>query len=285
MFGLRPDGKKIKNVDPIMKILPHIMKERADGQNMSKYEVDCEKLDAFIAKELEKGISYNYMHIVIASILRVVALRPRLNRFVMNGRLFKRKYISVSFVVKKSLRDDVPETTIKLKFTGKETIKDVKDMMDEVIKKNTSVKSVNGTDKLAKVLTIVPNFLIKFLVWFIKWLDKHGMLPGKIIDLSPFHTTFFVTNLKSIKTDYIYHHIYNFGNTGTFFSMGKEHMEAVVNNDGEIVAKKIMKLGIVMDERFCDGFYFANSLRYLKRIIDNLDVLNQPLENIVEDVK
>ena len=59
------------------------------------------------------------MHVVIAAVVRLLALRPALNRFVMNGRIYKRNTISISFAVKKALSDDAIETTIKLDLRGK----------------------------------------------------------------------------------------------------------------------------------------------------------------------
>ena len=71
--------------------MPHIMKDRHDGQNIAKSEVRCEPFDEFIKAEREKGNRFNYMHLVIAGIVRTFALKPRLNRFIMNGRIYKRK--------------------------------------------------------------------------------------------------------------------------------------------------------------------------------------------------
>ncbi len=284
MFGRRSDGKKIKSLHPIAKIIPHIMSSRHDSQNLFKYEVLCDPIDEFIAEQRENDVSLTYMHVIIAAIIRLFALRPQLNRFVMNGRVYKRNNICVSYVVKKSLRDDVAETTVKLEFTGKENIYEIKEKIDESIIKNSNKKATNNTDKTAKFFTSVPNGLIKFAVGFVKWLDKHSMLPKKIIKVSPFHTSFFITNLKSIKTDYIYHHLYDFGTTGLFVSMGKEALKPVVNKEKQIVPGKVMTLGITTDERFCDGFYYANSLRLLKRIFENLNELTKNLEKIQEDV-
>lgn len=286
MFGLRSDGKRIKSLPPIQKIMPHIMKARHDSQNLFKYPCRCEPLDTFIKEQRENGISYNYMHLVIASLVRVIALRPETNRFVVNGRIFRREKIMVSFVVKKRLKDDAEETTVKLEFKGTENIEDIKKAMDEAIAKNNYVEAKNNTDKLAKVLTSTPNFLIKFLVGFVKFLDKHGCLPKKVIEASPFHTSVFVTNLKSIKIDYIYHHLYDFGTTSLFVSMGKEQLTPVVSMDGkQLEIGKVMHLGIVTDERFCDGFYFANTLRLWKRIMENPNVLLEHLDDIVHDIK
>lgn len=284
MFGRRSDGKRIKNIDPVFKAIPHIMKERNDSQNLYVHPAKCEPLDIFIKEKKEENIHFNYMHIVIASIVRLIALRPQLNRFVMNGKHYKRKKIYVSFVMKKALRDSAAETTVKLEFKGTENIYEIKQMIDESIQKNNTLKTKNDTDRTAKIITSVPNFLIRFALNMLKWLDKHGMLPKKLIEVSPFHTTCFLTNLKSIKIDFIYHHLYNFGTTGIFISMGKEQLQPVVDNNGNIVVGKIMNLGVVTDERFCDGFYYAMSLRLLKRILENPSALEQNLEKINYDV-
>lgn len=286
MFGFRSDGKRTKNLEPIVKIIPHIMKARHDSQNLFKYEVLCDSIDKFIVEQREnEEKSFSYMHVVIAAIVRLIALRPQLNRFVVNGRIYRRNNIYVSFVVKKSLRDDVVETTVKLKFDGTEDIDTIKEKIDESIRKNSTRKVKNNTDKLARFLTRVPNLFIKIGVGFVKLLDRYGMLSRKTIDASPFHTSFFITNLKSIKTDYIYHHLYDFGTTGLFIAMGKEQMKPIVTKDNKLDVGKVMTLGIVTDERFCDGFYYANSLRLLKRIMENPNVLKEKLEKKVEDIK
>ena len=209
MFGFRSDGKRIKSLSGFDKFIPHIMSTRNDSENLFKYEMDCEKLDKFIEEEREKGISINYMHFLISAVVRTIALRPKLNRFVMNGRIYKRNDICVSFVVKRSLKDDAQETTVKLHFDGTENIYEVKEKIDEAISKNNFTESENSTDRFTKIIRRMPNFMAKFLVGTLKFLDKHGMLPKAIIELSPFHTSFFITNLKSIKTDYIYHHLYD----------------------------------------------------------------------------
>ena len=284
MFGLRADGKKLKRIDPIQKIMPHIMSARHDSQNLAKYEVRCEPFDAFISEEREKGIGINYMHLVIAGLVRTIAKKPRLNRFIMNGRIFRRTGgIYISFVVKRKLSANAADSTVKVCFTGHESIYDVKNMVDEAIKSVNAQDDKNGTDKLATLLTIVPNSIIKFLVWCLKKLDKHGLLPGSILKLSPFHTSCFVTNLKSIKGEYIYHHLYDFGTTSLFVSMGKEKMVPVVDDD-QVVPGKVMTLGVVTDERFCDGFYYISALKMLKEFYQNPILLCERLDMVEEDI-
>ena len=284
MFGYRADGKKVRDIDPIQRIVPHIMRHRHDAMNFLTVELPCEPFDEFIKKESADGNGeYDYMHIIIAGLVRIIANYPRLNRFVMNGRIYKRNVINISFVVRKGMSPDAPDTTVKLEFTGRETIAEVREKINTVIVANSNMDANNGTDKLARLITFTPNVVIAMLVGLIKFLDKHGMLPKAIIDVSPFHTTAFITNMKSIKGPSIYHHLYDFGNTGMFFSMGKEAMVPVAKGT-EIVTGKRLPFKIVSDERFCDGFYFSSALRVLRKYYAHPEVLKEPLEQLAEDV-
>lgn len=284
MFGRRNDGKRIKTIDPYFKMVPHIMKRRYDAQVFFLHPARCEALDEFILAEREKGNSFNYMDIVIASVVRLLALRPQLNRFVMNGRLYKRNSIQISFTIKKVLKDDAPDTTIKLEFTGHENIYQVKEKIDSEIAANIGIDKSNETDKTAKVLAKMPNFLLKFAMSIVRFLDRHGMIPKSLIKASPFHTSCFVTNLKSIKLDYVYHHLYDFGTTSIFLSMGKEKMVPVADKDNTISVGKVMNLGIVTDERICDGLYYGNSLRLFQKIISNPQTLLENLDTVNKDI-
>lgn len=264
----RPDGKYIKDINPYQKLMPHIMPHRYDAQNMCKVDIVCDPIDEFIKEQYQQGKRYSYMDIMLATIVRLFAQRPSLNRFVMNRRIYQHNDITISFTVKKVLRDDSEDTTVKLHFTGTETLDEVKNKVEEVVKANTGKEVYNSVDKTAKFLTNAPHWVISMFVSILSWLDKHNWLPASLIEISPFHNSAFITFMKSIKGDYIYHHCYEFGTTGIFIGMGKERSEPVVQC-GEVKVQRIMNLGMVLDERFCDGLYFVNSMRAMKAILKN----------------
>ena len=284
MFGKRADGRQIKTIDPIFKLIPHIMTQRCDSQIFYKERIFTDVLDEYIRAHREDCPGLNYMSIVIAALVRLLAKRPYLNRFVLNGRLFARKDIVVSFVVKKMLRDDVVETNIKLTFNGTESLQQVHQKGVDAINGCKNETDDNLTDNLANFFMSFPNFIIKIMVGFIKWLDRIGALPRAIIDASPFHTSFYVTNIKSLKLNYLYHHIYDFGTTSLFFAIGNSDKTVVFDREGAHHRKSIT-LGVTIDERICDGLYLANSLTLLKRMMRNPALLEEPLDSIVEDMK
>jgi len=283
MFNKRPDGRRIRNIEPLQLITSYLMKKRYDAMNMYEDTLPCEVWDAYIKEKEAEGIKLSYMHILIAGVVRILALKPRLNRFVMHGKVYARPKIWVSFVVHPELNEDSAGTTIKLCFEGTESILEIAEKLNEAITQETTKRvDENGTDKLARFLTNIPSPILHFVVNTLMWMDKHNILPKAIIELSPFHTSFFVTNLKSLGINFVHHHTYEFGTTGLFFAIGKEKVYPVYKK-GEFVPEKQMPFSLVSDERFCDGLYFALSLRELKKMLRNPVVLEKPLEKKVED--
>lgn len=274
MFGHRSDGKKIKKLTPIFKIMPCVMLDRADSQVYFKQDIALKYLDEYIDRKAEEGIRLSYMNIIYAAIVRIIGERPRLNRFAMNGALYQRNKIYVSLVIKKSLTDDGVETPLKLKFNGDENIFEIKEKLDATIEKNKDVEAANKTDKLVSILSAIPSGLIRAIVKFLMLLDKHGIMPKKIIEASPFHTSVFLTNVGSLGIDSIYHHIYNFGTTSMFFSMGKKK-KSYIYEDEEFKEEKCITLAFVGDERICDGYYYASSFKLLSKYLKKPELLEE----------
>lgn len=277
MFGYRTDGKKIKKLTPIFKIMPCVMLDRADSQVYFKQDMALKYLDEYIDRKAQEGIRLSYMNIIYAAIVRIIGERPRLNRFAMNGALYQRDKIYVSLVIKKSLTDDGVETPLKLPFNGDENIFEIKEKLDAAIEKNKDVEATNKTDKLVSVLSAIPSGLIRTIVKILMFLDKHGIMPKKIIEASPFHTSVFLTNVGSLGIDSIYHHIYNFGTTSMFFSMGKKK-KSFIYEDEEFKQEKSITLAFVGDERICDGYYYASSFKLLNKYLKKPELLEKKEE-------
>lgn len=277
MFGHRSDGKKVKGMGIIDKAEPFFMPQRIDAVNYTTVKIKCDTIDEFIARERKNGISYSYMHIVMAAIVRILYIRKKLNRFIMRGSIYQRNTISISMDIKKKLEDDGEQVTLKMFFTGRESIEEVKKIVDDEIAKNLKEDEVHATTKTAGKLIHLPDFMFRWFMAFARFLDRHGMLPKGLIKASPFHTSCFLTNLKSIKLNYIFHHLYNFGTTTIFISMGKEQVEPYVENNKELKIAKILTFGVSLDERVADGLYMGKSLRLFSDMIKNPDNLKTSL--------
>ena len=280
----RSDGRRIKTMSPEYTIIPHIMKTRTGAMLFYTLELHEEIFNKYIKEKKTEGVSVSLMSILMSLFVRVMALRPAMNRFVMNGRVYARNNIQISITMKKELSDEADEETIKFTFDGTENLFDVNDKINDEIKRLKKESETNETGNVAGVLGRIPNFVARMGIAFLWFLDRHGIMPKAIIKASPFHTSLYFTNLRSIKLDKLYHHLYDFGTTSIFISLGKSVMKPVVS-DGEIVKKRVFGLGLVFDERVCDGMYFSNTLRLFDEIVRNLPILEERLESKTEDIK
>ncbi len=283
MFGKRTDGRRLRKISPFFLLMPHIMKRRSDAQVFYSHEIPIAPLDEYIAKKDAEGIKMSYMSIIYASLVRILAEKPLINRFVMNGRVYARNSIDISLAIKKGMNETAEETTLKLHFKGSENIFEIRNRLEEAIVQNKAVTAENGTDKLAKALAYIPSWLIKLIVNFLIFLDKHDLMPKFIIEASPFHTSAFLTNVGSLGIDSIYHHLYDFGTTGVFLAMGKKK-KSLINDDDVLTEEKTLSLRWVLDERICDGYYYANAVKLFTKYMKKPELLEVNIEPI-EDVK
>lgn len=277
----RSDGKLLKALDPFVRIIPYIMEKRSDAQNFSKQVFCADSIDSYILEKRKQGYKIGYLHVFIAAYVRLIAERPQLNRFIMNSQIYERNNICVSMAIKRSLRDEGEETTVKFEFTGKESIFQIADIIDRNIAEAKSYKSNTDTDKLVDMVMSMPGFVKKLLVKILKGMDQLNLLPQSVIKASPFHTSLFFTYLKSIDTNYIYHHLYDFGTTGIFVALGKTQKLPMVVN-GEVVVKKCCQIGYTLDERICDGVYFARSFKLLEKYFEDPHLLEANSEEKIE---
>ncbi len=141
----------------------------------------------------------------------------------------------------------------------------------------------NSSDVISKVLGFLPDFLLRIVVSLIINLDKIGLMPKALNHASPFHTSLFLTNIGSIGIESVYHHLYEIGTCGSFIAMGKKKRETSVDKNGKTKVEKSIQLKIVLDERICDGFYYANSIRMLQKVLANPASLLLPPEKVIVD--
>ncbi|MBO5974038.1 MAG: 2-oxo acid dehydrogenase subunit E2 [Clostridia bacterium] len=286
MFWKRKGARLLKTLSPYDSLLCHVMTKRSDAQVYFTDYVDCAPIDEYIKKvETENGVRLSYLDVVNAALIRVYAKMPALNRFVMNGRIFANNDIKIAMAMKKSMRDDGGSTTVKVSFTGHENILEVQEMFQKELWKNKEADSSNSTDKLMETLMSLPTPLLRIIVAILKWLDTISALPQSLLDALPFHSSIFVTYLKSIGIRGIYHHIYDFGTIGMFMCIGKEQYMPVVDKKTlEVKGAKMLELKVVCDERICDGLYHARAMRLIRKILENPEQLSERLEKVERDV-
>jgi len=282
-LGDRYDGWRLRNVDPMFTVAPFILKSRVDSQVLFEIKVPIDKIEIFIRDHKEDIPNLSIMHVVMASLVRLMSQRPNLNRFVMWHKIFAGNHVNFSIVIKRSMLDTAEETIIKPYFLPTDTLQEIVSKTNSELTKAIKKSDESSADNLLKLFNFLPDFLLRTVVYILTLLDKIGLMPGIFNYASPFHSSFFLTNLGSIGVESIYHHLYEFGTCSMFVAMGRKKKENIVDKSGEIKSKKSILLKFVLDERICDGFYYARSMRMLEKILSNPSELLLPPPEVLID--
>jgi hypothetical protein len=272
----RFDGRLIKTLPPFTKIIPHLMKRRYDATNFMTLEFPFVKVNEYIRQRKNDGANITLMSTILAAYVRTIARYPEINRFVISKKIYARKGIFVSFVTLKNEWDgksERDETVVKLTFSGYETIDEVSADIAGAIEKNRVPNTKNLMDKVLAGIFRVP-LIPGAVVAFLLFLDRIGIMPPVVIKASPFHTSVFFTNMASIRSYPIYHHIYEFGTTGAFISLGMD-----------LYKHGAYQLKMACDERTCSGSTYVRALRYYMTLLHHPEKLEIPTEEVREDIR
>ena len=278
------EGRRIKTLTPYNMIIPYIMVERNDSQNSIATYVDVSGAETLIRKLRSEGyVSIGILHVLLAAYVRAISQRPGVNRFIRGQKIYARNGIVINIIVKRKMSIDAADTSVKLRLKPTDTLIDI---YNKWMERYTKVmeEDENGMDKTARIICYIPGLIKKFTIALLKFLDYFGLLPGAIVDVSPFHGSMFITNMASLNIPPIVHHLYNFGNVPVFIAFGAKRYQIVANDDGTVTKNRVIDIIANLDERICDGFYYASAMKLLKKYFQNPEELLTPPETVVEDI-
>ena len=282
-WGDRRDGWRLRNITPISILESYFSPKRVDAQILVQETIPIDNIEAFIKEHKEEMPDLSLMHVIIAAAVRLFSQRPKLNRFVFRNKLYARKYISMSITIRRSMTDEGEETLIKLYFLPTDTLYDVVRKVQQALDENKHEGDQNTADKFSKSLTYLPGFLIRFMVFIIRWLDKFNILPRALEEISPWHSSLYLANMGSIGSESVYHPLYEIGTCSFFLTTGKKTTQHIPRRSGEVLSLKTIMLKLSLDGRICDGLYLASTLRMIGRLYMNPEQLLSPPEQVVVD--
>lgn len=284
-WGDRIDGRRIRSTPAMDQISPYLMVYRNESCNLFEESVEISNLERYVRRKRREGLTnFGMSHVIIAGYVRTVAKYPGLNRFLAGQKVYSRgEDIILSMTVKKEMSASSPDTVIKVHFTPYDTVEDVYRKFNEQVEQAKSTPLESGTDNTAGLMALIPGLALKFVVWLLKVLDYFGLIPKFLLEVSPFHGSAYFTSMGSLGIRPIYHHLYNFGTIPVFVAFGRKRRAEEIHN-GEIVDRKYVDLKFTVDERICDGYYYASLIKHFVRILHNPEVLDQPPEEVVKDI-
>jgi len=284
-LGDRKEGRRLRTLDPYNAMTPYIMKTKSDASNYFSDSIEVTKIEDYLRNKRQQGLSgIGMLHLVIAAYIRVISQYPGLNRFVSGQRVYARNCIEFVMTIKKELKTTAGETSIKAAFNASDSILDVFSRLNTEIGKIRNDGSDTDTDDVARAFMKLPRLILKLAVFLLTILDYFGLIPQSIINASPFHGSVVITDLGSIGLPAIYHHLYDFGNIPIFIALGSKRKAYELVADGKVVQRKYVDYKMVIDERICDGFYFSQVFKLFKNILQNPEILDEPVSAVADDV-
>lgn len=284
-FGDRKDAKLVRKHDPLHIVMPYMYPDRCDNEAYINVDVDITKLKELLDEkniDKEKGKKYTYFHCVLVSLLKTIVLRPEMNRFVQNYRLYEKNTIDFSFVVRRQFIDGSKEGLAYLTFDKDSCLEDV---YEKVIKEVFVMKKgkEGGAEGSLKLFTSFPRFLSAFIIRTVNFLDKKGIEPNSLASTDMSYSSVFISNIGSLGLSSGYHHLSNRGTNSIFAMLGEASYKPIFNKDGTYEMRLILPIGFTVDERINDGFYCAKSIAIFKKILENPEYLmNKGVEDINE---
>ncbi|MDO5675870.1 MAG: 2-oxo acid dehydrogenase subunit E2, partial [Propionibacteriaceae bacterium] len=269
-FGRR-DGKLVKKLPSVRRIVPHLMPTRVESMVYYPSHLDVERmqiwLDEYNATRPEAE-RVKFFHIFLTAFARLYRQRPELNRFISGRRTYQHSDIHFSFTVKQAMTDEAAEVQAHLKFTGLETVDEVRALIEKALARARDPRK-NYSNQLIDVLVHVPGPILGLIARLAFALDAVNLMPKFLQDAIPMYTSAYLVNLGSLNAEAPFHHLYQRGTASVFVSIGTIRPEPVVDEDGRIVARRRVDVVYTIDERVTDGFYLVRSSQVLQAMFDD----------------
>lgn len=281
--GDRRDGRWIRDIDGFHAVMMNLIPNRCEAEVYGKEQFDVTNLLALVERRNRDNpeSKTKAFHVFVAAIAKTIWHRELLNRFVAGRRMYQRKELSFSFVVKRQFTDHSEEMLLVMKVDGDTTLSDIsRTILGETRELRESGKS--DVDGIIRLYGRLPRPVQRAATKMFRVLDFYGLMPASITDGDPNYGTVLLSNLGSIQCDATYHHLNNYGTNSIMITIGEIHKAQVLDREGNPALRDVVNFGVTLDERIADGFYFARSMKLMRHLVEHPELLEGPLREPVD---
>ena len=279
-WGDRWDAWRIRGLDPMHVMMPYMFGNRTDNEAVLGEVMDLTEVDKYLAKKNAQNpeFKYTWFHFITAALSKALLLRPKMNYFIAGGHYYERKKIIVAFNVKRKFSDDGEEALAKfiLDAEGGSPLEQVHGYVQQFVTKVRGSSEGVGVDDILKFLSHMPRFIWRLISWCLRRLEYYGIYPKALALDDPCYSSIYLTNLGSIQMNADYHHLFNWGTISFFVTIGQKKTRPFFKEDGSYEMRNTIKLGLTIDERIADGYYFAKTLRLVRKMFEHPELLDLP---------
>jgi len=277
-WGDRKDAWLLRNLDPLHIIMPYMYPNRCDNEAFIAEKIDITNIRRYLKKKNRANpeTSCTLFHVMITAVAKTITLRPKMNRFVQGQRMYERSEVSTAFVIKKGIEDDGDESIAYIAHPESDTIDSIRDRINKEIRL-AQEETLTGAMNSLSIILKTPRWLLRIVAAFFGWLDFHGWVPLFITETDPSYSSVWLSSLGSIKLNAAYHHLTQRGTNSVFLVVGAVHRHPYFDNEGNVTMRAVVDIGLTIDERIADGYYYSKTIKLLKHLLQNPELLEKPL--------
>jgi len=282
----RSDRRYVKDLDAFHIIMPYLVPGRTANEAVMTEIIDIENLKNYVDSKNAGNPSYKYswFQVIVAAIAKTIYHRPKMNYFISGRRFYERKEIQTAFVVKRTFDEGSEESCAKwvLDPDGASPIEQIHEYLDKFVNKVRVKKEIDHSSNTMNIFKHLPSFVNSIVFAILRLLERWGYYPKSLQTDDPCYSTVFVSNLGSIHMQADYHHIFNWGTISFFVVISEMKKRMLIHDDGSTEIKDTLKIALTIDERIADGFYFANSIKMFKHILQNPEILEKDVKEPID---
>lgn len=269
----RCDGTFIEGLHHYTRMTPYVMPHRTESTIYFEQEFDVTHTLAYIKDRNERSENQiSFFQVFLCALVRTMAERPDLNRFVSGFHYYQRNEILFNFVAKREISDEGEEINVTIPFSPFETLNSAVDKISSYINRGKSDEG-NESETANVILMKLPRPLIRLFFKGYAWLDYHNLAPASLLKADPMYSSVFITNVGSIGVDAPFHHNFERGTCGIFVALGLIKKKNYIKDDGMVGQKDVVKVTFTYDDRIKDGFYCARAIEYFREYVENPEAL------------
>ena len=285
-WGDRWDGYRLRGLDPMHVMMPYMFGPRTKNEAVLGEVMDLTAVDEYLTKKNAGNpeFKYTWFHFITAAIAKTILLRPKMNYFIAGGHYYERKDIQIAFNVKRKFADEAEEAMAKfvLDPEGGSPLEQVHTYVQKIVHRVRVENKAEGVDGALKAVSVLPRPLFRLLSWTLRKMEYYGVYPKGLAKDDPCYSSAYLTNLGSIKMNADYHHLFDWGTISFFVTIGEKKLRPFFEEDGSYTLRNTIKLGLTIDERIADGYYFAKTLRLIRTIFAHPELLDEDAAAPVE---
>ncbi len=248
------------------------MRTRNESTVYFEQRIDVGNAERFVRafNEVHPESRTSLLHVLLWSCRQGLVEFPNVNRFIAGGRLYQRKGIWISYSAKQRMKKGAPLIVLKREFDPDESFAGMVSAMGEQLHAAKFSGGKNTVDGELKLVLMLPGFLRRLVFAAYPILEAYGMFPRSFIDNDPLYASMFLTDLGSLGLDPVFHHLYEYGNVGTFGVLGRARAEQIPDPDsGRLERKRIAMIRWSFDERIEDGLYAGYGIKQVKKLFED----------------